>query len=380
MKGNTASRSALFSKTIFNTCLLKESSISSASMDRFLKSPKHNFVHEFTTLGNAVCVLGKSGIGKTWTVHQALDPCIELTSDVLKSRQDTLDFLEKIRNTETPVILDEYESLCDLMGVREIKEPPTKGLFVVISQIPVKFDFKIETYEFPVPSFETIKRLVPKASDDVIRKSKGDLRFVFRSLVMASDAPDEFQAPKDLILSLVDSKSKVNPASCIGVPLAEPGNMVSIIHENYIDTKNANNEFFADVSNYLSESALFESKIYDGNWDLFPYYGFLGCIQPAVEIRHRLTSDLRPGSIWTKHQNMCMRSKRINTMATRVPGIKLSYDALCLLKTYAENQNIDILHEYKIQPQDVDVLNYLSPYTKIKPRVVSTIKKCLTER
>ena len=349
-------------------------------MDRFLKSPKHNFVHEFTTLGNAVCVLGKSGIGKTWTVHQALDPCIELTSDVLKSRQDTLDFLEKIRNTETPVILDEYESLCDLMGVREIKEPPTKGLFVVISQIPVKFDFKIETYEFPVPSFETIKRLVPKASDDVIRKSKGDLRFVFRSLVMASDAPDEFQAPKDLILSLVDSKSKVNPASCIGVPLAEPGNMVSIIHENYIDTKNANNEFFADVSNYLSESALFESKIYDGNWDLFPYYGFLGCIQPAVEIRHRLTSDLRPGSIWTKHQNMCMRSKRINTMATRVPGIKLSYDALCLLKTYAENQNIDILHEYKIQPQDVDVLNYLSPYTKIKPRVVSTIKKCLTER
>jgi len=75
---------------------------------------------------------------------------------------------------------------------------------------------------------------------------------------------------------------------------------------------------------------------------------------------------------------MCMRTKRIHSMSTRIPGVKLSYDALCLIKEYANQQNIDILRDYKIQPQDVDVLNYLSPYTKIKPKTVSILKKCLT--
>ena len=346
-------------------------------MDRYFNKPRQKFHHEFTKLGQAVCVLGKSGIGKTWTVHKVLDPCIEITGDILKSKQDTLNFLERIRGTDIPVILDEYECVCDFVGIREITEPPTLGLFVVISQVPVKFDFKIETYEFPVPTFQQIKEIVPDARDDAIRVSNGDLRFVFRSLTLTPDAPDDFQSPKEFIASLVDKKSKVNPAKCIGCHLAEPGNMVSILHENYVDTFNADLNFLARVGEHLSTADVFDEKIYNGNWDLFPYYGLFGCILPAVEINHRLGPNLRPGSLWTKHQNMCMRAKRIHSVTARNAELKLSYDALCLIRTYADRQNIEILRDYNIQPQDIDVLNYLSPYSKIKPKVVSVLKKCL---
>ena len=120
MKGNAVSRIALFSSIIFNTCLLKESSVSSGSMDRYLKKSRDNFEHEFTKLGPAVCVLGKSGIGKSWTVHNAIDPCVELTAEILSSKRSTLAFLERIQGTNIPVILDEYESVQDLVGIREI--------------------------------------------------------------------------------------------------------------------------------------------------------------------------------------------------------------------------------------------------------------------
>ena len=91
-------------------------------------------------------MLGRTGIGKTYAVHEALQGnYIELTEDILKSKQGTIDFLEKLKSTDTPVVLDEYESVCNLIGMREITNPPSAGKFVIISQIPIenKFDFSI---------------------------------------------------------------------------------------------------------------------------------------------------------------------------------------------------------------------------------------------
>jgi hypothetical protein len=47
------------------------------------------------------------------------------------------------------------------------------------------------------------------------------------------------------------------------------------------------------------------------------------------------------------------------------------------LRDYAEAGNADILREYNLQPQDIDVLNHLSPLRKIKPKVVAMLKKQL---
>ena len=87
-------------------------------------------------------------------------------------------------------------------------------------------------------------------------------------------------------------------------------------------------------------------------------------------------SKMRPGSVWTKHQNMCMRAKRVSAMAKRQPWRELTLDDILALKTHAENENVDILKEYGIEPQDLDVMNHLSA-RKIKAKTLSSLKKCL---
>jgi hypothetical protein len=343
-------------------------------MDRFIKKTKDNFIHEFTNFWPAVCVLGKTGIGKTWAVHNALDPCIELTAEILSSKRLTLSFLERIQGANIPVILDEYESVQDLVGIREIVGPPTNGLFVVVSQVPVKFDFEIHTYKFPVPSDEDIRRIVPGVSDEVLKKCRGDLRYAIQSLSFESDEKDEFQGAKDFIESVVSKHSNVNPVHFIGHSVHEPGNVTAILHENYPDSKTCHPE---EVMESLSESMIFESKIYAGSWDLYPYYNFFGCVLPAAQIGHQLTSPLRPGSVWTKHQSACARAKRLETLSRRVDGKRLSMDEILMLHMYAQKGNVGVLREYMLEPQDLDVLNHLSLYNKIKPKDLAVLKKSL---
>ena len=376
MKGNAVSRIALFSSIIFNTCLLKESSVSSGSMDRYLKKAKDNFETEFTKYGPAVCVLGKSGIGKTWAVHNALDPYVELTAEILSNKRSTITFLERLQGTNIPVVLDEYETVQDLIGLREIVSPPTNGLFVIVSQIPVNFDFEIHTYNFPVPDEDTIRRIVPGVSDDVLKKCKGDLRYAIQSMTITSDEKDEFQGAKDFIESLVSNSSHVNPARFIGHSVHEPGNITAILHENYTDSRTCKPE---EIVASMSEAMIFESKIYSGNWDLYPYYNFLGCVLPAIQIGHTLKPPLRPGSVWTKHQSACARAKKFDTLARRIPGKRLSNDEILLLHSYAREGNINVLKEHGLTTQDLDVMNHLSLYNKIKPKDLAALKKRLNE-
>jgi len=321
-----------------------------------------------------VCIIGKTGIGKTWLVHNTFERYIELTSDILKSKNETIEFLTKIKSSDLPVVLDEYECVSDLIGLREIKEPPTTGLFVIISQVPVKFDFDFQVYEMPVKTTEEIKKLFPKADAGVVKTCGGDLRVVSQSLEFQSDLRDDFQGPRDFIVSLVSKDSQVNPVSYIGYPVQEPGNIASILHENYPDSKGDH----ADIIELLSVADVIESRVYSGEWELLQYFNLWGCILPSIEIGHTLQRKLRPGSTWTKYQNMCMRAKRIDTMANRKPGKRLCLDELTILRDFAELENAEILKEYGLQPQDIDVLNHLSPLRKIKAKTVSSLKKCLS--
>jgi hypothetical protein len=347
-------------------------------MDRYFNKPAHKKEFEFTKVGPAVCVLGKSGIGKTWTVHQALDPCVEITSDILKSKQATIEFLEKIRGTSISVIIDEYECVHDLVGLKEIKAPPTSGLFVVISQVPVKIEFEIQVYEFPVPTFEQVKKIVPDATDEAILKANGDLRAVFQSLAFKSDDRDLFPGTKEFISNIVSKNKTENPCDYIGAPLSEPGNIAAIIQANYIYSSGRTDV----ISEQLSMADVIDSMVYAGDWNMLPYFNLFGCILPAYEINHSLGSELRPGETWTKYQNMCMRSKRISTMCNKVPHCPLDMDALLLIRDYIEKDcdgAVRLMREYGFTPQDVDVLNHVSPYRKIKAKTLGTLKKCLKE-
>ena len=326
-----------------------------------------------------MCLLGKSGIGKTWAARAALGPRhVELTADILRSRQDTNEFLEKIKGSDIPILLDEYETLSDLVGLRDLTEVPTNGQFIVTSQVLPKFDFEIEVREFPVKTFEQIKTLCPDATDENIRISKGDLRWVFRSLEFTSDARDDFCSPKEFVTDLVSVHSKVNPADFIGHPVSEPGNIASILNANYVDGPK-NKIDLALISNYFSQADIIEDAVFSGSWDLLPYFNIFGCILPAMAIGHTLKPPLKPGATWTKYQNMCMRNKKIKSMSHRVPRLDLDVDGLLLLRDHAEAGNYEILREYGLQAQDVDVMSHLSPVRKLKPKTLSTIKKWLNQ-
>lgn len=371
------SRTALFSKIIFRICLVRVSSSSiSLPMDRYLPIPKQKNEHEITKLGRAVCVLGKTGIGKTWLIHHTFERYLELTADILRSKQTTSEFLIKIQNSPLPVVLDEYESVYDLIGLREIKEPPSLGQFVIISQIPVKFDFEMNVYNVPIKTPSEIKKLFPKADQKVIETCEGDIRIVKQSLEFKSDIRDKFQTPRDFLNSLVSKKTNVNPAQYIGYPIQEPGNISSILHENYVDGKGN----LAEISSMFSVADIIETKVYDGSWEYLHYFNVWGCIMPAVELKHSLGTKLRPGSTWTKFQNMCMREKRLEVLSKRTPGKRLSFEEMLLLREYAEHENGEILREYNLEPQDIDVLNHLSPLRKIKAKTVASLKKCLTSQ
>lgn len=347
-------------------------------MDRYLTKTPQKSENDFAKLGRAVCLLGKSGIGKTWAAHKALGPkLVELTSEILRSRQDTNEFLDKIRGSEISILLDEYETLSDLVGLRDITEIPTNGQFIVTSQIVPKFDFEIAIHEFPVKTFAQIKELCPEATDENIKISNGDLRWVFRSLEFTSDSMDEFNSPREFVTELVSLYSKVNPVKFIGHPVCEPGNMASILNANYVDGPK-NKMDLAEIAEYFSQADVIEDKVFSGSWDLLPYFNLFGCILPAISIGHTLKPPLKPGSSWTKYQNMCMRNKKIKTMSHRVPRLDLDLDALMLLRDMAEGGNCEILKEYGIQPQDVDVMSHLSPIRKLKPKALSTIKKWLS--
>jgi len=180
--------------------------------------------------------------------------------------------------------------------------------------------------------------------------------------------------PRDFVTSLVSMYSNVRPVDHLGDPIQEPGNISSILHENYVDAKNCD---YAKTAAIFSEADVFESRVYAGDWGLFSCYTIFGCIMPAMEIGHSLKPPLRPGSTWTKYQNACMRAKRIQAMSRRLPGKRLTLDELHQLREYAERGDAGPLKEYGLVPQDIDTLNHLSPLKKMKAKNLAELKKSL---
>ena len=315
---------ALFSRIILRTCFVRESS-GSSTMDRFLKIGTQKIPErppQALVDAGTLCFWGPPGIGKTHMAEKTVG--IWLGEDTLRSKQATLEFLERVRSADRAVIIDNFEALSDLVGLRELKGPPSRGQLFITARDPVKLAFPVLNIEFPVPGPEKIFKIVcelrPSAPHAVIRelaaRANGSVRYVLQGLDFKSDAPDNFTEPKkDLEVLLVRGVTGIPPAMD---RLHEHGYSWGVVQENYADASHMTLDDMATVADMMSRADVIDENIYKtGTWDLAPYFAVQAVFAPALIIKKTL-KKLRPGSMWTKYQNFCMKKKKLESIYEKI--------------------------------------------------------------
>jgi hypothetical protein len=320
--------------------------------------------------GTVTCVYGKPGIGKTFFVHKELPNHVAIDHTILKSKQGTIDFFERLRCTSSPVIVDNWESLVDLIGLREITGPISSGPLVLVSHTPVKLTPDTILYDMPVMTPDQLIALAPNhpRAQRLAHECQGDVRWFLQGLDYRSDARDVFKTPIELVEDLVTCP---NPLKYLTETLHEYGYVASTVQENYTSAKGITIETCATLAESQSLADVYDDLMYRaGAWDtLMPYFLTAGCVVPATLLRRTLNpKHIRPGSTWSKFQNMCMRRKKIRET-------RLDADALRVIRTYVEHGHLELLREYKLTDAMVDVLNHIVVGHKLKPKLIEHAKK-----
>ena len=339
-------------------------------MDAFLNSRKTKNTSTVFASGTMTCVHGRPGIGKTYYVQSELPSAVIVDHEVLKSRQGTLDFMERLKLTSSAVVIDNWESVSDLVGVREISGPLSLGPTVIVSRDPVDIP-GIVLYAMPPLTVDQLVALGGPSSRPLAEKCQGDVRSFLTRLKYGSDDQDVFETPREFVEKLLTCR---HPTDYLQKTVHEHGYTWAMIQENYIDTKGITLEEAARLTESLSLADVYDTVIYRENaWDtLFPYFINEACVTPCSIIRTRLpTKKLRAGSIWTKFQNACMRAKKISSTG-------LGRESLFVVRVYVEHALFDILKEYRLDPSAIDVLNHIG-LSKLRPKLVDQAKKFLRE-
>jgi hypothetical protein len=283
-------------------------------MDRFLKTRTiKKPVQDFAS-ANVICIWGPEGIGKTWLAEQTGG--VHLTEDILRSKQTTLDFLEKMRSSDQAVIIDDYESLKDLVGLRELTGSPSRAQMFITSRVPIKTAYPVLNHEYPIPTPEKIIKIINllKPGTDAVRlrklaeESGGSVRYVLQEIEFCSDQRDFFQEPRKDLEVLFCKGDGHRPTS-----IHEHGFSWAVVQENYPDGK-LSMEQIADLSEGMTDVDIIDARMYrEQAWHLLPYFISSAIFKPAFMINKSL-KKLRPGSMWTKFQNQCMKAKKVEAL------------------------------------------------------------------
>lgn len=326
---------------------------------------------------STVCLYGDSGVGKTYLVEHLLNKnFLELSENVLKSKQYTLELLEKLKFSNTNVVLDNFDP--NSPGTKEILELDkiTNGCFIIISTSmivashihiihmkPLSINKLVDLGKIKFPHTH-----LPKIVE-LAKKSRGNVRNFLISLNF-SDSKDIFKTPKEFVYDLVCSDVKYpekDILSCLG-KIQEHGYTWGIIHENYLDSPNVEN-CHDEIADWMSMADVLDSIIYNNNWNILDYFNLYAIIMPAIKINHSLlTTNMRPGSAWTKYSNFKMRMARFKSM--RIP-----LESVGVHQMYLHEGDISHFLHYKLKPIDVDTINHLCPKNKLKPKNILKLKK-----
>ena len=339
-------------KTTIHTDQLKE-------LESYLRDKKNVFV------------CGGTGFGKTHLVSCLLDDTnsVELTPEHVSSKSV---FLDVIQNTSKHLFIENYDpsqyafkTLIDRVsdGARI-----TNGSLIVISTDVCIGYPNFETIIVPVPTVDQLLTIAcAHNAESIAHTCRGDIR-AYQNAIDQYGEKDHFKTPKEFITDILCSDESVG----FQESLTEHGNIWNIFQENYLNSKGVNVERCARA---FADADLYDAAIYNGWWELMPYFSLHAITIPHAYLGKRLSRDkIRPGSCWTKYGNYKMRYQKYRDIHKRT-GVDI--DGLCLLKKHAEYGNTKILVDYGITPQDFDVMNHLAISSKLKAKHVTHVKKAL---
>ena len=319
-----------------------------------------------------VFICGGYGIGKTYILKEVLKDLnhVELRTDHLKSKSPFLTF---IKPSAKYVFIEDYDPVFKPIIERVSDGKPLTRASLVVTSTNMCMYPNFETVFIPRHKPETLLRLTnekgPKAEHAAYR-CKGNIRNFFTYLE-GYDEIDDFKTPKEFIADVLSDPKPIQ----IHDSIAEHGHMWDIFQENYINSKGV--DVVACTSSF-SEADSYDSHIYrSGNWNLMPYFVLHALTIPKISLGEPLEKDkIRPGSCWTKLGNYRMRKQKYEEIKKK-SRTGLGVEELCLLKKYAEKGDLSKLIEYKITPQDFDVINHLAVGNNLKARDVAKVKKAL---
>ena len=279
-------------------------------------------------LQGVINVYGPNGCGKSSWV-KSIGVHIELDHDHLRTKESASDLFARLAcNRRYPVILDDYECIETLPGVKELRRLAVQ--FYIISIHPIVSLDIIDHYVKCIPRQE----ILPDA-----------------------EQRDIFLDPTQYITELINTSS---PLRFIDRLISEHGNTFGIMHENYIDYHSN----LAKITSSFSDADLVDVHIYkETAWDLMHVFNLTACIIPAFYVEGPTRAILRPGSLWTKTNNMLMK-------ASRLRKLHIPLDHIQLLASKA-NAKLDIPVYTRY---DLDTINQLA-FTKIKPKILQGLKK-----
>jgi len=322
--------------------------------------------------GKNVFICGSTGVGKSYVLRAVLQGLnhVELQSEHMKSKSLFLPF---IRPSVKHVFIDDYEPV-----FKPVIEKVADGDRISRGSLLVT-----TTNMCMYPNFETV--FIPRHKPDVLMtltddhgprvesaamRSIGNIRTFFTYLE-GYDEIDDFKSPKEFIAEVL---SDPNPIE-IRDSVSEHGHMWDVFQENYLNSKDVD---IIKVSGSFSDADMYDNRMYaHGEWNLMPYFVLHALTIPKSALGEPLERDkIRPGSCWTKFGNYKMRKQKFEEIKKK-SRMGLGIEELGLLKKYAENGDLDPLLEYKITPQDFDVINHLAVGNGLKSRDVTRVKKAL---
>ena len=370
-------------------------------MDQFITIKKHKnyniFGRDEITLEilekifnkEVFCLYGDSGIGKTYLIKNILKNLSynEISHDILRSKNETLNFLNNIKYTYSHLLIDDLDT--EYYGWKEFAEKIStlkkisNASLIIISKSNEKINccecIKLEPLSFN-HIIELGRQTYPKRELEEIKynakKSKGNLRN-FLHYFEFPDEKDVFFTPKETVHNLL-SPSEINPGDYIGKTVEDHGYSWCIVHENYPRSSTITLEDATKISDHMSMADIYDNMLYEGDWDLCKFFCHHGIIWPSIILKQSLIREsLNPGSSWTKYNNYKMRMGKLKELKNR-SKLKIDIDTLLHIRDKINHEKIGVvpfLVANNFRSQDIDLINHLGLINKIKPKLLNNIKK-----